>query len=68
MCLHELVWLVTKESTRCDNKDSEPQAQMRLLKIPQKIKSIQRDMFSKAFCHFPNVRMRTNVFREEPQL
>jgi len=57
MCLHELVWLVTKESTRCDNKDSEPQAQIRLLKFAPKIKNIQRGMLSKAFCHFPNVRL-----------
>jgi len=35
MCLHELVRLVSKESTRLDNKDSETQAQVRLLKFPE---------------------------------
>jgi len=35
MCLHEIVELVTKESTRFDKKDSESKVQVRLLKFPE---------------------------------
>jgi len=35
MCLHELVRLVIRDSTRFADKNSEPQAQVRLLKFPE---------------------------------
>jgi len=35
------------------------------LSSQKKIQFFQRHILSKAFCHFPNVRMRTNAFREE---
>jgi len=35
MCLRELLRLVTRESTRFDNKDSAPKAQIKLLKFPE---------------------------------
>jgi len=31
----------------------------------KKIKIFQRQILSEAFCHFVNVRMRTNIFRED---
>jgi len=65
MCLHLFVRLVTCECTRFDNKDSETQAQVRLVSFQNKIKIFQEDILSKAFCHFPNVRMRTNAYSEE---
>jgi len=55
--------VVAKESARCDNNDSEPKSQVRLLKFPEENKNFQRHILSKAFCHFPNVRMKMNVFR-----
>jgi len=57
--------VVTKESARFDNNNSEPKSQVRQLKFQKKIKIFQRHMLSKAFCHIPNVRRRTNVFGEE---
>jgi len=56
--------VVTKESARFDNNDSEPKWQARQLFL-KKIKIFQRHMLSKAFCHFPDVRRRTNIFGEE---
>jgi len=35
MCLDEVVMLFTKESTRLDNKGSEPKAQVGPLKFPE---------------------------------
>jgi len=54
--------LVAREPTRFYNKGSELKAQVSSKK---KFQIFQRHMLSKAFCHFPNVRMRTNAFREE---
>jgi len=51
--------LVTRESARFDNNHSEPKSQVRQLTI------FRRHILSKAICHFPSVRMRTNVFCEE---
>jgi len=53
--------LVTRESTRFYNKNGEPKAQIRLLKFPEEYSIFERHM-SKAFCHFPNVKMRTHAF------
>ena len=59
--------LVTRESSWIDGKDSEPKAQVKLpyLSSQKKINFFQRHILSKAFYHFPNVRKRTNAFREE---
>jgi len=57
--------VVTKESARFDHNGSEPKLQVSQLEFQKKIKIFQRQMLSKAFCHFPNVRRRTNVFGEE---
>jgi len=65
MCLHGFVSLVTKESTRRDNKNSETKAKLGYSSFQNKIKLFLRHILSKTFCHFPNVRMRTNAFREE---
>jgi len=55
-----------QRSTRTANKNSAPRAQVRLLLSSQKkIKFFQWHVLSKAFCHFPDVRMRMNAFREE---
>jgi len=35
MCLHRFVKLVTRQSARFDNNDSEPKSQVRLLKFPE---------------------------------
>jgi len=56
--------VVTKISVRFDNNDSEPKLQVRQL-FQKKIKIFQRHMLSKAFCHIPDVRRRTNIFGEE---
>jgi len=56
--------VVTKESARFDNNDSEPKSKVRLT-VPKENKNFQRHMLSKAFCHFPDVRKRTNVCGEE---
>jgi len=39
--------LITRESTRIDNKDSGPKAQVRLLKFPEKNQFFQRHILSK---------------------
>jgi len=58
--------LVTRESARFYNNNSESKSQIRLLSLLYLSFSIfQRHILSKAFCYFPNVRMRTSVFREE---
>jgi len=59
------VKLVTRESARFDNNDSDPKAQFRLLKFPEEIKIFQRHLLSKAFRHSSNVKMRMNAFRKE---
>jgi len=56
--------VVTNESARFENIDSEPKSQVRQL-FQKKIKIFQRHMLSKAFCHFPDVGRRTNVSGEE---
>jgi len=55
MCLYELVRSVTRESTRLDDKDNEPEVKVRYLNFQNKIKT---------FCHFPNIRIRRNIFCE----
>ena len=42
-----------------------PNRKLGYLSSQKKIKIFQRHISSKAFFHFPNVRMRTNVFRQE---
>jgi len=56
---------VTRESTRFNNKNSEPEAEVRLLSFQNKIKIFQGGMLSKTYCYFRNVRMRTNSFRKK---
>jgi len=57
--------MLLKESTRFDNKDSEPKAQVTgYLSSQKNIPFFQKQLLSKAFCHFRNVRMRT-AFSEE---
>jgi len=57
--------LVTRESTRYDKTIVNLNFKLGYLSSQKKIKSFQRHISSKTFFHFPNVRMRTNVFREE---
>jgi len=60
-----IVRLVTREYTRFYNKDSEPKAQVSLLKFPEQDSIFQRHILSKAFCHFPSVRMKRNAFHKD---
>jgi len=58
--------MLLRESTRFDNKDSEPKAQViGYLSSQKNIIIFQKQILSKAFCHFPNVRMRRNASRKE---
>jgi len=43
--------LITRESTRIDNKDSEPKAQVRLLKFPEENSIFSKTRIFKPFCH-----------------
>ena len=58
MCLRELLRLVIRESTRFDNKDSAPKAQIKLLKFPEenlvfsKVNIIVKSILS--FSIYPN--------------
>jgi len=36
-----------------------------VLNFQNKIKNFQRGIFSKSFCHFPNVKIKTNAFPEK---
>jgi len=55
----------TRQSTRIDNKDSEPKAQARLLKFPEEYQLFSKTHIVKSILSFSNVRMRNNAFREE---
>ena len=46
-----VMMLITTESTRIDNKDSEPEAQVRLLKFPEENSIFSKTHIYKAFCH-----------------
>jgi len=58
--------LVTGESTRVDNKGSEPKARVRLLKFLEENQNFSKTHIVKStLVIFPMVEMRTNAFREE---
>ena len=71
MCLRELLRLVTRESTRFDNKDSAPKAQIKLLKFPEenlifsKVNIIVKSILS--FSIYPNENKRFLRRIAEPQ-
>jgi len=50
---------------RIDNKDNEPKAQASLLKFPEENSIFSKTHIVEIILSFPNVRMRTNAFREE---
>ena len=58
--------MLLRKSTQFDNKDSGPKAQATGYLSSQKyIKFFQKQILSKEFCHFPNVRMRKEASRKE---
>jgi len=52
MCLHEFVRFVIKESTRFDNNDCEPKAQVRLFKVPKQNKKLSKKRIVKNILSF----------------
>jgi len=54
--------LVTRESARFDNNDSEPKSQVSLRKSPEKNLNFSKTHIVESNLYFPNVRMRMNVF------
>ena len=65
VCLHEFVRLVTRAPCNLISKPVNLQLKLGCLSFQNKIEIFQRNIFSKTFCHFPTVTMRTNDFRKE---
>jgi len=62
MCLHKLVNLVTRESVRFDNNDSESKSQVRVLKFPEENSNLSKRHIVKNILSYWQCQ---NVFREE---
>ena len=64
MCLHEFTRLAGSLRDLI-TKAIKLKLKFDLLIFQNKIENFRRDILLKTFCHFPNVRMRTNAFRKE---